>query len=140
MYSNILVAVDLTHGEIGGRLLELARLLGGGKASITLFSVVQPLPSYIGMQATENAVETHRKEVEQRLSELAAGAGGSVETRTGLGSPAGEILAEAKRMGADAILVGSHQPGISDYLIGSTAARVVRHAPCTVVVDRSGIT
>ncbi len=37
----------------------------------------------------------------------------------------------------DCIVIGSHKPGLSDYLLGSTAARVVRHAPCAVHVYRS---
>lgn len=37
----------------------------------------------------------------------------------------------------DYIVIGSHKPGLSDYLLGSTAARVVRHAPCAVHVIRS---
>ena len=37
----------------------------------------------------------------------------------------------------DCIVIGSHKPGFSDYLLGSTAARVVRHAPCAVHVHRS---
>ena len=36
----------------------------------------------------------------------------------------------------DCIVIGSHKPGLSDYLIGSTAARVVRHASCAVHVHR----
>jgi len=36
----------------------------------------------------------------------------------------------------DLIIVGSHKPGLQDYLLGSTAARVVRHAMCSVLVGR----
>ncbi len=53
------------------------------------------------------------------------------------GAPSAVILEEAERLGADAIVLGSHRPGLGDYLIGSTAARVVRHAQCTVIVERS---
>jgi xylitol oxidase len=72
-----------------------------------------------------------------RLKEIG---GSGVEAITALGSPGSEILALAARLKADAIIVGSHKPGVSDYLIGSTAARVARHANCTVVVDRSALT
>ncbi|MEP4424264.1 MAG: universal stress protein, partial [Nitratireductor sp.] len=46
------------------------------------------------------------------------------------------ILAVAKEKQADVIVIASHKPGLQDYLIGSTAARVVRHAACSVHVMR----
>jgi len=52
------------------------------------------------------------------------------------GEPAREIIAYAEEVGADCIIVGSHKPELQDYLLGSTAARVVRHAPCSVHVLR----
>jgi nucleotide-binding universal stress UspA family protein len=137
MYKNILVAVDLSHGDTADHLVKLARHLAGDRGAITLLSVVQPLPSYVGIQAPAGVVDEHRRETEARLKELG---GSGVEAITALGSPGSEILALAARLKADAIIVGSHKPGVSDYLIGSTAARVARHANCTVVVDRSALT
>ncbi len=63
------------------------------------------------------------------------GTGATVAIRKG--SPGTVILDEAEKIGADAIILGSHRPNFGDYLIGSTAARVVRHAQCSVIVDRS---
>ena len=48
-----------------------------------------------------------------------------------------EILAEAAEWGADLIVVGSHRPVVSDYLLGSNAKTIVRHAVCSVLVVRS---
>lgn len=47
-----------------------------------------------------------------------------------------EILEEAKKIGADLIVMASHRPELKDYLIGPNAARVVRHAFCSVLVVR----
>ena len=47
-----------------------------------------------------------------------------------------EILAHAKKIGADLIIVASHKPNVGDYLLGTTAARIVRHAACSVFVVR----
>ena len=47
-----------------------------------------------------------------------------------------KILETAEDEGADLIIIASHQPGIQDYFLGSTAARVVRHAQCSVLVTR----
>ena len=46
------------------------------------------------------------------------------------------ILEWAEEHDVDCIVIASHRPGISDYFLGSTAARVVRHAPCAVHVMR----
>src|SRR5690606_22157322 len=52
------------------------------------------------------------------------------------GHPATEILACIEEIKADCVIIDSHRPGIQDYLLGSTAARVVRHAACPVMVLR----
>ena len=36
----------------------------------------------------------------------------------------------------DLIVMASHRPELKDYLIGPNAARVVRHADCSVQVVR----
>ncbi len=41
-----------------------------------------------------------------------------------------------ERIGADFIIAGSHKPEMKNFLLGSTAARIVRHAPCSVHVIR----
>ncbi|MCC5968562.1 MAG: universal stress protein [Pararhodobacter sp.] len=47
-----------------------------------------------------------------------------------------EILRAAEKLKADVIVMGSHRPALKDYLLGPNAARVVRHAPCSVYVVR----
>jgi nucleotide-binding universal stress UspA family protein len=47
-----------------------------------------------------------------------------------------QILALAQEVGADLIVVGSHRPAMKDYLLGTNAGRVVRHATCSVLVAR----
>ena len=47
-----------------------------------------------------------------------------------------EVLAAAKLVEADLIITGSHKPNVSDYLLGSNAARIMRHAECSVLVVR----
>lgn len=133
MYRHVLVAVELTHGEVGAHILKVGRYLAGAEGRVTVLNVVQPLPTYIGVEAHAEDLAEHRSETEKRLAELA----GDAETLVADGWPATVILDEAKRLGADAIVIGSHRPELTDYLLGSTAARVVRHAPCTVVVERT---
>jgi nucleotide-binding universal stress UspA family protein len=47
-----------------------------------------------------------------------------------------EIIVAANRLGTDVIVIGSHRPELSDYLLGPNAARVVRHAKQSVFVVR----
>jgi nucleotide-binding universal stress UspA family protein len=47
-----------------------------------------------------------------------------------------EILHETKSWKADVIVLASHRPEVSDYLLGSNAAKIVRHAPISVFVVR----
>ena len=49
-----------------------------------------------------------------------------------------EILGIAEQIGADLIMMASHRPALKTYLIGTHAARVVRHAKCSVYVVRIG--
>jgi nucleotide-binding universal stress UspA family protein len=59
-----------------------------------------------------------------------------VTTAVRFGGTYQEILAHAEKIGAELIVIGSHKPNVADYLLGSTAARVVRHARCSVYVVR----
>jgi nucleotide-binding universal stress UspA family protein len=52
------------------------------------------------------------------------------------GSIYSEILSVAREQQVDLIVMASHRPEMKDYLIGTNAARVVRHAACSVLVVR----
>ncbi|MGR5131716.1 universal stress protein [Vibrio alfacsensis] len=47
-----------------------------------------------------------------------------------------EIVAQAKKTNVDAIVMASAKPKLRSYFLGSNAAKVVRHAPCSVFVVR----
>ena len=47
-----------------------------------------------------------------------------------------EVVAQAKQSNADAIVMASAKPKFRSYLLGSNAAKIVRHAPCSVFVVR----
>lgn len=138
MYSHILVPIDPGHGGVGPRIIAVARRLAGTEGRVTLLTVVEPVPTHIAVHLSETLLETHRQEAREVLEKIAADSG--IDPATALlreGGPGNTILAVAEELGVDAIVLGSHRPDLGDFLIGSTAARVVRHAQCTVVVERS---
>jgi nucleotide-binding universal stress UspA family protein len=79
-------------------------------------------------------------EAERRLAEVAEGLareGLTVETVAREGDPAGVVAAEAEARGVDLIAMGTHgRSGLRHLLLGSTAERVVQHAPCPVMTIR----
>ncbi len=138
MYNHILVPVDPGHGRVGARIIAVAKLLAGGQGRVTLLTVVEPVPSHIAIHLPEELLEKTRREARDALEALAGETGidpAAVILREG--GPGNTILAVAEELGVDAVILGSHRPGFGDFLLGSTAARVVRHAQCTVVVERS---
>ena len=60
----------------------------------------------------------------------------NAEARVVMGHAGRTIVEFAKEHEVDLIVMNSHRPGIGDYFLGSTAARVVRHAQCSVHVIR----
>ena len=46
------------------------------------------------------------------------------------------VLRVAEEADSNLIVVGSHDPAARDYLIGSNAAKIVRHSHCSVYVVR----
>jgi len=47
-----------------------------------------------------------------------------------------EILGAAGTLDVDLIVLLAHRPGLSDYLLGSNAARIARHARRSVLLVR----
>lgn len=74
----------------------------------------------------------------ERLAETAAQAAGVVvRPKTRVGRAWREITEAATAENADAIVIATHgRSGLAHVLLGSTAEKVVRHAPCPVLVVR----
>jgi nucleotide-binding universal stress UspA family protein len=58
-------------------------------------------------------------------------------TRVAIGSPWEAICQTAASLGADLVVVGSHGYGGVDRVLGTTAAKVVNHCACSVLVVKS---
>lgn len=95
-----------------------------------------PMPLY--EQVMEDQVR-HHLEVATKVEGALHTAGLGAEARVAEGDPRVALLDTARTERADMIVIGSHgRTGITKMLLGSVANHVVTHAPCTVVVVKTG--
>jgi nucleotide-binding universal stress UspA family protein len=142
--TRILVPVDFSQGsakvlEYAGRL---ARVLGG---EIELLHVVpDPLQQPWAIEAVNVDFRALRDEwlqhAEVHMQQFVAShpsPGGPPRFTIRVGGSATEIVAAAEEKTFDVIVMGAHGHGrLTTLLLGSTAERVVRDAPCPVVTVR----
>lgn len=139
----ILVAVDFSEESKGA--LEYAGVLAGRLgASLSIVHVVEPdlgasrsEPSPVAVKPTDLERLAEAKLDLNALAERMLGACRVVETSVRNGIAFFELAEAAKALGADFIVLGAHGlAGSSPTLLGSTVEKVVRHAPCPVLVVR----
>ncbi|WP_299629564.1 universal stress protein [uncultured Tateyamaria sp.] len=135
MYSNILVPMALDH-DISPQTLAVARALGAPGATITALHVHEEMQGSARAYVEQSAVQAGVDRAQALLADKVAGLEGVTPVLV-QGHSARAIIDYAAAHGIDCIVVGSHKPGLSDYFLGSTAARVVRHAGCAVHVHRT---
>lgn len=139
MTEKILVALDLSHA--GAKVLDTAREMSERrKAELILMIVLPTVPAIVDSFMPSNyqneAVSKTRVALEERLDEKGI-ARDAYKIVIKHGSPYDEVISYAKKIEADVVVVGSHAPkSPSDYLLGSTASKIVRHAGCSVFVVR----
>ena len=135
MYDRILIAAAPDHPETLPDLLRAARALASPGARIEAMSVVLAVPTYLEVELPKGIYEASRREVLTRLDGELAGEE-DIERIVKVGNPAREIERHQQEGHHDLIVLRSHAPGLQDFFMGSTAGRIVRHAPCSVHVIR----
>ncbi len=138
MYKSIVIAAALfNEGATTRAALAKAKSLLDAGGTVTLVHVIDEVPGYVAASIPKEHMTARRRDVEEQLAGIAAEAAGmNVSCVVREGQPSAAILGAAKEAGGDLIMIASHKPGLSDYFIGSTAARIVRHAPVSVLVTR----
>jgi len=112
-FKSILVPVDIAEPETARPAIERAvDLAHASEGSIRLVYLRSILPAGVALPKSRVSAVVH------------------------LGSVYNEVVKEANRAQADIIVVGSHRPSMTSYLLGSKAATIVRHASCSVLVVR----
>ncbi|HTJ60271.1 MAG TPA: universal stress protein [Candidatus Saccharimonadales bacterium] len=92
---------------------------------------------------TQRFLDAHdamRRAIDDRLAALVErldGPGRTVRARVVFGRPATAIVDEARELGSELIIIGTHNHGaLAAFTLGSVAAEVVDHSPCPVLVAR----
>ncbi len=136
MYQTILVPIDVAHLEKSEAILNIAIAQGNESSQFIFLNVIEEIPQWIASSLPVDIASESRHRAHQQLSDLVntAEKNAIVDVRTG--HTYRTILDVAEETKTDLIIVASHKPELQDYLIGSTAAKVVRHAKCSVLVVR----
>ncbi len=134
MYDKILVPMALNHG-ISQETLKLAKSLLNVDGAITALHVYEAPPSMARAYMGEKAVQAGFEKARSILLEKTKGMDG-VTPEIVEGHAYRTISDYAEEHDFGCIVIASHKPDFSDYFLGSTAAKVVRHAHCSVVVYR----
>jgi universal stress protein A len=138
---HILVPVDFS--ECSHKALEyavsFAKQFGADVMLLHVVVAVPPPPQMLVME-TENLRSKYHEEAARRLSDwrqkVVSRASVKAAIRQGV-SAHQEIVAAAQECDSDLIVIGNHgRTGLARVLTGSTAERVVRYAPCPVLVVR----
>ena len=145
MTPTVLCAIDILDITHDTPVLEEAlRQADLHNASLDILTVVPTLGMNLVSNAFDNnfqaeAVEEARKRL-VKISEDILGKERKEASRhlVATGSAYEEILELAETTKPILIVIGSHKDSLKDLLLGPNAARVVRHAPCSVLVVRNG--
>ncbi len=141
MYSNIMITIDLnepaSYRKAFPTAVALCRQFG---ASLHILNVLPDLvygvvqnyfPDDFQDKARVDATEALEKVARENVPDDI-----TPELHLASGTIYKEIIETAERSGIDLIVMASHRPDLSDYLLGPNAARVVRHSDCSVMVVR----
>jgi len=116
------------------------------RARLTIVYAHVPLTPLVPQQYLESATldrldsET-RQWVERQMTALvrrAKKSGVHASARMATGDPSVQIVRAARSIRADVIVIGTHgRRGVSRFLLGSVAERVIATAPCPVLTVRA---
>ncbi len=144
MSKKILVPIDISEMELTKQVIP--HVEGYAKQNDATIHFLSVIPDYtyfasygLGYASVVPDAREREAEAMKALSEIVAKfslPGDRVEKHVLSGTPKDHILQLAEDIDADVIILASHRPSMSTYLLGSNAAAVVRHAKCSVLVVR----
>lgn len=106
--------------------------------TIDIYGGFLPDTTELEKMARENAARV-LEQTADRVRGFCKSSSVAITTETLFGSPESRIVETAEHAGTDLIIIGSHGYNAWErLLLGSISDSVVRHAPCSVLVVRSG--
>jgi len=144
VYNSILVPIDISETDLTRQVIPFVQAHAVmNTARVHFLTVIPSLPYYSTLGLAYSVEMPKMKEIQQaalakldELAQLFKLPAEKIQTHVVTGSPKDQILKLADSINADLIIIASHRPDISTYLLGSNAAAVVRHAKCPVLVVR----
>ncbi|MDP3273642.1 MAG: universal stress protein [Deltaproteobacteria bacterium] len=137
---NIIVGLD--RSEISKAVLMRAVLFA--KRNDGKLHIVRAVPIPVEMPLEALSIDPEalparlldyaQRDIERMVDDAPKDVVASVEARVGV--PWQVLVDVAREKHAELLIVGTHQYGILDRLLGTTAARVANHAPCSVYIVR----
>ena len=137
----ILVGLDgsVRSKDVLDTAMNLARKVGGKLVLFRGVGIPIELPTEAYSMPPAALSDLLEREAMRYLHEVALAVPTELfsEVRVGIGTPWKAVCSAANETKADLIVIGSHGYEGIDKLIGTTAAKVVNHATCSVLVVRS---
>ena len=138
MFKKVLIPIDVAVPEEARKLLNVAKSLT--KEWACDCHVVTVIPTVgmpiVGSYFDSDFQDESESKGAEELSKLVSAVGIDAQEHVLSGKVYDSVIALATKLDTDLIVLGAHQPELSDYLLGSNAARVVRHSRQSVLVVR----
>ncbi|WP_064696791.1 universal stress protein [Rhizobium aegyptiacum] len=136
MYRTIICAIGMGSRQTANRLLRRAAALVDDGGTVVVMHVIENIP-HRHLADIPEAFETAAiVDAEKKLASLCKERGIPAMIEVRIGNAASLIVSAASERSADLILLSSHVPDITDYVFSSIVEKVVRHAGCSVLIDR----
>jgi len=136
MYKHILIPIA---GDVVARTdqaIAIAHAIKAEGATITLLHVTERIPSFVETYIPQDIRDRGHQDAVDMLKAIEARSADPIQHAVVVGHGGQSIIEFANDHGIDCIVINSHRPELQDVFFGSTAAHVVRHAPCAVHVLR----
>ena len=129
----ILCPINLRHAKLDDGAYQEAVAMARRRGAKLLVATVAPeMERNLNI---DNSTEFWGKALKKFVAAFPA-EGVDIETIVPLGAVHRQIVKLAEKRNADVIVMGSSNPTIKDYILGTTASHVVAHAKCSVYVVR----
>lgn len=131
------VLIPLDFSELSYEAIATAREYVEAETSLTLIHVLTPLhPADPAAMWNTLDDEQRKQKVKEFLAQKLGEMGyKEVQIEVAIGDPSTEIIDCAKEIDSDLIVMPSHgRKGVSRFLLGSVAERVVRLSHCPVLI------